>query len=225
MRRVYLICINLFLRSHGPNPYIDFRVRKLSVSFNTLRVYVCVCVYLYVCPECIFHCLLCFFSFSGDNTLPKAIDTLMRCYQGFFVAINFIIRILCCACLRDNFFFRCPMLTFNDLPHFLPFIIFNNWLWFTHAHILSLSFALPYLLFLPLPIIFPIALSHFRFQLITHSFSRFLGSNNSCFDRSRYIYSGINGSDIVDNEHFVSLQTTIHFAKWRSNITLIAHCT
>jgi len=35
-----------------------------------------------------------FFSFSGDNTLPKAIDTLMRCYQGFFVAINFISRML-----------------------------------------------------------------------------------------------------------------------------------
>jgi len=77
MRRVYLICINLFLRSHGPNPYIDFRVRKLSVSFNILRVCVCVCVCVCLrvslCPyECIFHCLLRFFSFSGDNTLPKA---------------------------------------------------------------------------------------------------------------------------------------------------------
>jgi len=55
------MCINLFIRSHGPNPYIDFRVRKLSVSFNILRVYVCVCV---LCPyECIFHCLLRFFFF------------------------------------------------------------------------------------------------------------------------------------------------------------------
>lgn len=109
MRRVYLIRFKLFMRSHGPNPYIDSRVRKLSVSFNILRVYVCVCVYLfmYAHTRCIFHFLLrFFFFFSGDNTLPKAIDTLMRCYQGFFVAINFIIRMLVLrACLRDNFIF------------------------------------------------------------------------------------------------------------------------
>lgn len=133
------------MRSHGPNPYIDSRVRKLSVSFNILRVYVCVCVYLfmYVHTRCIFHFHLRFFFFSGDNTLPKAIDTLMRCYQDFFVAINLIIRMLVLrACLRDNFiFFRCPLLTFNDLPHFLPllYLIIDCDL---YTHTLSLSLAL-----------------------------------------------------------------------------------
>lgn len=79
---------------------------------------------MYAHTSVFFHCLLrFFFLFSGDNTLPKAIDILMRCYQGFFVAINFIIRMLVLrAFVIIFFFFRCPMLTFNDLPHFLPLL-------------------------------------------------------------------------------------------------------
>lgn len=56
------MCINLFMRSHGPNPYIDFRVRKLSVSFNILRVYVCVCV-CYAHTSVFFIAFYVFFSF------------------------------------------------------------------------------------------------------------------------------------------------------------------
>lgn len=163
-----------------------------------------------------------FFLFSGDNTLPKAIDILMRCYQGFFVAINFIIRMLVLRAfvIILFFFFRCPMLTFNDLPHFLPllYLIIDCDL-HTRAHTLSLSFALSLLLSLSLSpspyfslqlsLAFPIPFD----RPVTLSLPLLLGSNNSRFDRSRYIYSGINGSDIVDNEHFVSLQTTIHLSR------------
>jgi len=59
-------------------------------------VCVCVfaCIFTYAHTSVFFIAFYVFFSFSGDNTLPKAIDILMRCYQGFFVAINFIIRML-----------------------------------------------------------------------------------------------------------------------------------
>lgn len=126
-------------------------------------------------------------------------------------------------------FFRCPMLTFNDLLHFLPllYLIIDCDL---HTHTFSRSHSLyRYYSFSPSPsfslwLVFPNLFD----RSINHSFSRFLGSNNSRFDRSRYIYSGTNGSDIVDNEHFVSLQTTIHLSRnggVRLNLTLVAHCT
>lgn len=180
------------------------------------------CVYLYVCPyECIFSLpFTFFFLFSGDNTLPKAIDILMRCYQGFFVAINFIIRMLVLRAFVIIFFFRCPMLTFNDLPHFLPllYLIIDCDL-HTRTHSLALIRSIIITLSLslsPRPHIFPYSSLAFPIPFdrpVTLFLPLLLGSNNSRFDRSRYIYSGINGSDIVDNEHFVSLQTTIHLSR------------
>lgn len=153
-------------------------------------------VYLYVCPyECIFSLpFTFFFLFSGDNTLPKAIDILMRCYQGFFVAINFIIRMLVLrAFVIIFFFFRCPMLTFNDLPHFLPllYLIIDCDL-HTRTHSLALirSIIITLSLSLPVPIFFLAALSHFQFHSIDQSlfFSRFFWDRTIRVSIARVIF-------------------------------------
>jgi hypothetical protein len=118
VRRMYLIRINLFMRSHGP--ILILTSAWESYLFLLIYcVYMCVfaCIFTYAHTSVFFHCIsfTFFFLFSGDNMLPKAIDTLMRCYQGFSVAINFIFRMLVLrACFRDNLFFflRCAPYTY-----------------------------------------------------------------------------------------------------------------
>lgn len=137
------------------------------------------------------------------------------------------------------------MLTFN-LPHFLPLLyliidcdlrihalsfFFSHTRTHTHTHTqthtLSLSLILCPFISLFFPLLFPATLSLLRFQSDTNlshvRIERFAFRSLARV----YIYSGINGSDIVDNKLFVSLHTTIHFiAKWRNpveRIMLLAH--
>lgn len=126
------------------------------------------------------------------------------------------------------FFFRCPMLTFNDLPHFLPllYLIIDCDL---HTHTLSRSHSLYFLPPSPSPSSSLTALSHFRFQSIDQSlFLPLLGIEQFAF-RSLALYLFVNKwKRYCWQRTFVSLQTTIHLSQnggIRSNITRIfAHC-
>lgn len=134
------------------------------------------------------------------------------------------------------FFIRCPMLTFNS-PHFLPllyliidcdlrvhalspFLSFFLIRTHIHTHSHSLIFS-PFLIFLSFS---PVSYNASRFydfnQSISHSTSRTSDRKiRVSITRSRYIYSGINGSDIVDNK-LLCFTTYDHslFAKWRNSV-------
>lgn len=114
------------------------------------------------------------------------------------------------------------MLTFS-LPHFLPllYLIIDCRLHtHTHSRFRFHSLLISLLLLLLTSSSLAILSLHTERSVILLSFLR---SNGICLNLSRYIYSGINGSDIADDKLFVSLQMTNHFiAKWRNSVE---HCT